>query len=289
MTRWIWVLLSLAAVAATAAWMRFGAASDPTRAVMRLAPDLDPAMARHVALDDDDAFRRHAREAGPALLKKAMFQIEAGIDTTSLAAYSQGWDAALPHLLRIAGEIDRGFHCPGYLRDYRFRAGLAPESRWRLQRLIGARSVVGGDGTMPTLRKLAACDDFVARFGSFGYARGIMHTETMAANEVMELGRLDLRGAHLRRALELARSLGETYIACQVLGELGAFFETSGIPDSMAICYDEALALARRCQFGDQVARILSFYARNHASDGRLGVASQLLLEAQRASNELGI
>lgn len=288
MLRWTMIVLVLAAAAATAAWMRLGCPPDRTGEVMRLAPNLDPVLARHLALDDEEGFRRYCRAAGVLVIKDALIRIDGAIYNTSVESFSPSWDRALPYLLRLAQGLAHEFECPGYLRDLQFRAGLAPEARWRLLRLHTEQGRLWADRAIPPAKKLAAHEAFMAQLRALGNERGIMMWELAAAYEVTKLGDLEQRLVHVRRALGIARTQGETYMACQILGELGATFEAMGQRDSMLVYYDEARRIAERCRFPDHYARILSFCASDLANQGRLGTATDLIVEAQRVCRELG-
>lgn len=259
-----------------------------SRELVRRVPALSPELVRHLVRDDDRAFRSYCRSVGTSVLRGAIVQLELALDIDSLPAFLASWEAISPYELRVAQGLADEFQCPDYLRDLRLRAGFSPEHRLRVRRVIAEERALAVNGTMPASEKVARCDQFAVAFEALGYPRGSMLAQLTAATEVMELGRVTERLERLQHALAIARSLGETYMTCQILGELGAACRGAGQRDSMLVYYVEARSIALRCRFGDQIGRIMLFMARDQANEGRLGLATDLLMEAQRTCRAFG-
>src|SRR5262249_33283802 len=85
-----------------------------------------------------------------------------------------------------------------------------------------------------------------------------------------------------------ARALNETYMPCQMLGELGSAYLETGQRDRGLDCYEEGLRIATHCRFPDQMVRLLMFCAHYYVGQGRPALAMNLMHEAQRVSRELG-
>src|SRR5262247_2313011 len=122
-------LLLLAVVAtATLAVALFSCAPD-ARFVARIAPGIDPEMARHLVRDDDAAFRRYCRTVGPIKIKGAMGCLESDYDRRSPERFARSWAVAHPYFERLAGALATEFDTPGYLRNYRYYAGRTAAQR----------------------------------------------------------------------------------------------------------------------------------------------------------------
>src|SRR5262249_11245373 len=84
------------------------------RDVMRIAPRMDPEMARHLARDDETAFRRYCRNAGAVDIRGAITWLLAGLDSRSADRYARSWGRAAPYLERLGWAMDTEFDCPEY-------------------------------------------------------------------------------------------------------------------------------------------------------------------------------
>jgi tetratricopeptide (TPR) repeat protein len=61
---------------------------------------------------------------------------------------------------------------------------------------------------------------------------------------------------------------------------MGARYEQEGDVDSMVVCYDKALQIAKRSRIPGQTARIYSFYAGHYYREGRLALAHAMYQQA---------
>ena len=281
-----WVFLTLGLFAAGAAlWLRF----EPVRALRRLAPTLSPAMAEHLVRGGDDTgFSRFALEVGVTELRESFFAIGRSIDYSSPEAYVRTAHAVEPYRRRLAVAMAELYFCPDYLRDLEFRANLPPERAIALRELIAQESQIGSNRALSPTERIRRYEALLEQFRAFGYMRGVVLVEERLAAELPRLGRSEETLLHLRRAVAAARALGETFLMCGLLGTLGVAYHSHGHIDSMHACFDEALAIARRSRFPDQFSRILEFQAGYQIERGRLAVATDMIIEAQRQCREMG-
>jgi hypothetical protein len=280
-------LVATVAVAG-ALWLYAEARQHPTRALLRLVPELAPEVAQHLVHDDDDRFLRYARAAGTVELRKTLAVLERAVDVRSIEAYTRTWGGVVPHETRVANALVQEFDCPDYLRDVSFRAGLSAEQGLVLRRLVLEERALHNAGAMEPRKKIQRLERIIGQLQSAGYLRGVMLAQLSIADEVMKLGGGSERMRLLRHALATARSLGETFMTCQILGEIGAAYHSSGQLDSMWLCNEEARRIAMHCRFPEQLARILLFEAHQYAREGRLALATHFVVEAQHVCRTMG-
>ena len=217
-----------------------------------------------------------------------MNEIERTIDATSIDRYRRGMAAARPRLERIASVLDTEFGCPQYLQDIRRRAEAPPEQGRAIQRELEALRAWDPTAPVPAEAAIRRFTAMRERFEALGYRRGVMLVEERLSGECDKLGRPVGRLLHMRFAVELARELGETYLACQYLGMLGDCFESVGAADSAVACYEQGLTIALAHSFPDQAARLMTFLGDSHLREGRLAVATEWIEQALRTCRELG-
>ncbi|HET9325159.1 MAG TPA: CHAT domain-containing protein [Candidatus Eisenbacteria bacterium] len=285
-----WPLIAAITLATLAAlFLRDDAPQGRADALRRLAPSLSIEMAQHMANDDPASFRRFAAAVGTMELRQALYALGGDrLDLSSSEAYMRTWNRVAPHVHRVASALADEFHCPDYLRNFMFFARLTPAQAITLRQLLRQEYSVRTDPTAAPEAKLKTFAVLLDRFNAFGYLRGVVLTEAAISAEVMKFGDRAGRLHHLRLALAAARALGETMMTCQILGELGATHRSLGNTDSMLACYEEARRIAEHCRFPDQYSRILSFEARYHADEGRLALATDLVIQALQRCREMG-
>lgn len=259
------------------------------RAVMPV-PGLDPEMGRHLVEDGDPEFRHFCIRAGTLEIKSAMARLEAGMDVGNDESYAASWAAAAPHLQRLASALATEFDCPEYLRDLRVRAAFPVGRRREIELLHRATAALdSGFASLSPEARVARYEQVGARYAELGYARGVMLNETALAREVMGIeARQGDRSRLLRVALADARALGERFMVCQILGDLGVHLLWEGRVDSVLICYEEARRIAMHCRFPDQAGRVQALLARYHLREGRVGLALNCVRESQRVCREFG-
>lgn len=281
-------ILLVAALAALAIGLRPACAPEAER-VMRIAPGIEPEMARHLVRDDEATFRSYCRSIGTFDVKVAMARLQAGMDLRSNESYARSWAAAAPYVRRLTEALASEFDCPDYLRAYQVRERLPAESRWEIALLWReSDSLETGHRTLSPQERMERYRRIRARYAALGYTRGVMLTEAAMAREIMRIGGLAERMGLLRSALAHARSIDDRFITCQILGELGASHLRANQEDSARVCYEEARRIAMRCRFPDQAGRILSFFATYHLRRGRVALAMDLVHESQRICREFG-
>lgn len=277
--------LVLAVAVATAA-MSVRPACAPHARVLRIAPGIDPEMARQLVSDDDAAFSRYCRSVGTVEVKSAMIQLGWVADTLSEEEHARAVAVAAPYIERLASALATEFDCPDYLRDFRWRASLTASQRWQVRLIVRDhtdlnRAWAGISDQERRTRLL----DLRSRYAAFGDVRSVYGCEAALASCAESV---PARVEWLKLAIAHARSVGDRYLPCQYLGELGAAYLRMNDREHALPCYDEALRIATHCRFSDQVVRILMFYSHHYVDEGRVALALDVVQEAQRVSRELG-
>lgn len=90
----------------------------------------------------------------------------------------------------------------------------------------------------------------------------------------------------VRRAIAAARETQAYTLLAQQLGVLGELHQRHGQLDSMTICWDEALEVAKHMRHAEQAARITSFYADHFSRQGRPEVAQEWFEASARLCRE---
>lgn len=269
-------------------WAQPIATFDRVDALRQLVPRLVPAVAQHLVHDDEPAFQKYCAAMGARRLRDALWSLS----DVARADSREGMDPPVRVLrayqMRIAIALAEQFQIPEYRREIEFLQGLEASAALQVRHLRNERSKIVADATMSPLQKVRHYLRLVAAFDSLGDSRTALLTQMEAAREVLKLGRRDEHKRLLLASRDRGRRLGETLLMCQLLGELGATYRGLGQFDSMAIAYDEALQIARRCRLPEQAARILRFQATHHAAEGRLALATDLVLESHRVCREFG-
>jgi len=252
-----------------------------TRDVLRLAPAMAPELARHLARDDDAAFRQYCHGVGPLDLRGAITWLVDGLDSRSADRYARSWRRAAPHIERLSWALAREFDCPEYLWSYCYRAALTPDVLWQVRRAeIEEDSMYVSVVRLSREQQAAWRWRLTARFAALGDERDAYLVEAGLADCAASMpGRI----AWLEWAVAHGKALGETYMTCQYEGGLGAAYLDLGQQDRAFAHYDETLRSALRHHFSDQAGRILMFYARDYLRQGRVAVALAFARESQGA------
>ena len=254
----------------------------------RAAPALDPEMRRHLVMDSDRAWRSYGRRAGSEVLAVAVRELLPGLRSKDFREFERNRDCVEAALLRVAIAWRDIHHMDALERRIRANMALTPKvdfERFQWER----RSYELATDTVLTLEaRVQELDRVVHRFLAYGDSGRALFAAVPAIHFERDRGRDDLYAARLRAAIPLARSTGEFYVACQLLGELGLLHWNAGKSDSLQACYDEAIDLAQRHEFLDQASRLLRFYAVYYAQRGQLAVASEKFSEARRLADRPG-
>jgi tetratricopeptide (TPR) repeat protein len=252
------------------------------REVARLVPDLQPELLRHLDFDSDGDWWTYCRRAGAGALGDAMLALGQELRTPSYEQFRRRRALLEPELLRVVQGYNRAFDFPAVEIRVRHDRTLTDRASFELRGLESRYIEINSDTSRTPDERIRIVDDVVARFSAADEPYRALYASLPAIRFELERGRPDLRRARLAALTATARRLGEDYILCQLLGEMGDLHLSAGRVDSMAMCYDEGIALARRHGFIDQAARLLRFYAGYYAEQGRLALALQRFAEAER-------
>ena len=264
----------------------FGCTEDRGAALRTLAPGLKPAMARHLAADDDSTFARYGIEVGVKELLDARLALRRALSFETPEDYARTVTALMPYIGRISERLAGDYGCFEYLRDDLFWMGLPANSAVELGRREAELNDIYLDRDLLLFEKANRIRELTGLFQDAGYWTGTVVAEYAVAEFMGALGQEEERRHNLRTALRLARREDLTLMISQILGVMGALHRESGELDSMAMRWNEAVNIASRHRLPEQAAMIASLYAHHYAEQGQLALAGDLYQEAQRICRE---
>lgn len=257
-------------------WARYRA----DRLVAR-APRLDQDLARHLATDGEPEWQRYAHALGPRALMDGYSALYRELHGRSFVDFENDRAYFRPFLLRISASIGAECACPQPERYARWFLALSAREDYYIHDLclqyVNAISVDG----LTAAERLQRLDRILAETYRVGDTTLVATVQSSSARYELEAGHPERHRTRMDVALSCARQVEDRYLECQILGELGSMFASTGESDSMRQCFEDALALASRHRFPDQIARILTFEARHEARESRLALAADRLIEAR--------
>ncbi len=216
----------------------------------RLLDGLPPEFVRHLAAGDDSALARFARTRGFETLHGMNSQI--GRRKLSLWAQGRREDtrAVEEYEERLARAFSTVYGDDSYLAEIAFLRSLTDEDR---DAVTAARQAHFALQTNPSLSPQEALEvhtRYARIFDALGDRAWAAMCKLNVSDACDRLGEPDRQKEYLTAACTDFQELGKGKLACEALGRLGWWYETHGLPDSMAICYDKALEIAYRRRMG---------------------------------------
>ncbi len=258
----------------------------PERALRDRVPDLPAVDARHLVSDGDSAYAAYAREVGVMRLLDVESRLVAGLSKRSPEAYSRSLEALGPYLDRVTGRLATEYHLPEFRSALAYRRRIDPRVGLELAAADRHRIDLIAEPDLSAAEKESGLLEVLRTYRETGYHPGVVVAEFALARQVDAQGRSAEGVGWLRRAERHAREWNLTLLDCQVLGALGSWYATLQKPDSMYLCMDRALALARRARHPFQTSRILTFYGNFYWRQGRLTPARDYFAAAYQACRE---
>lgn len=258
------------------------------RRLLRAAPLLDRGMARHVCEDSEPAWRAYIAGTGPRPLIDFYLNLQWAAGRLGPAEFAQH-RARLEHaMLRVASALESAYHfgTPAWYVRRNMRRPPDEDYRvyWNMQRINRTLDTPG----LSAAARLDTLDRVTADYRALGDSAGVESAQVQAAQLELELGRAERFRERLEHAYELTQLLGEHYLACQILGQLGSWHLQAGRREAGRACYARGVEIARRHSFPDQIARLMLFDARRALEEGHLALAANRVLEAQGLVEEFG-
>ena len=241
---------------------------------------LPPELVRHVVSGSDSALARYVRDHGYSDLRRAIHTLTGREVDLWRVGREDDARAAMVYPKRLAAAFAAERNTPFELRDIEFRQGLSREAYDKLIRARYELHSLTKQSQESAKNRVDAYNLLTKSFASLGDSASVAMCTWHIAFAHHELGHIEDYESMLRRAYVEFATLGNHYMTCQALGNIGADFEKKGNLDSMVVCYEEALRIANRCRIGDQAARILTFYAAHYGRQGRIDLERLLLLRA---------
>ena len=271
---------------ACALFVMVGCASRAERWLSQRAPDVPRPLIQLLVRDDQAAFADYCQQAGIQRLLQAHTDLVSAARDSDPARSGARLRRLAPYLERLADQLTRTYAYPAsaeldaWLRTLNDRQ----VDRWldvRAQQraLLDTRSADPQQGQARAL-------DLQAQFETLGYRAAKANLLGYVADLWGTQGDIAQQYMWAQRAVAAARATRMWTPLCQYLGVLGAIHEVRAEPDSMASCWNEALALAQRMRHAEQAGRITSFYADHFDRQGRLGLAQQWFEESARLCRE---
>jgi tetratricopeptide (TPR) repeat protein len=274
--RWALVSICLACVILIA----LSCSKNKTSHARRLLDGLPPELVRHLISSDDSTLACFGRETG----FEALHSMNNQIGRRELDLWTDGRrdDARVvgEYNERLARVFSTVYQDESYSADVTFLRGIPESKRDEVIRVRCAYIPVQLDASLSPEEALETHARYVGIFDSLGDGLWAAMGKLNMSDAYERLGDHERHKQYLIAACSDFRELGRNKMACETLGRLGSRYERWGQPDSMEICYEQALEIAYRGRMGYQAARILEFYAGHYGRLGRLDVKRRLLEKA---------
>lgn len=258
------------------------------RELARFVPGLDPVLIRHLVRDDENRWVEWCRSVGTGPLRVATAQLGDALRTPDYRAFLDRRAPLEAANLRITRAQRIAFDQPAdeahALRDI----SLSPARDFETRHMERVYIALAENTHMLPARKIVLADSIANRFIESGDPHRALYALALAARWELDLGHRVRSIARLENLAAMARTLRESYMLCQFLGQLGVAHEATGRADSTRACFDEGLELARRHGYIDQEVRLLKFYAKWYSAQGRQAAAVDRLTDAIRLCEQPG-
>ncbi|HXS81874.1 MAG TPA: CHAT domain-containing protein [Methylomirabilota bacterium] len=256
---------------------------DRVSAILRVAPALEPELARHLILDSDAEFQAFAAASYTLDLRAAVAAFAGLVPAAPTADYERAYRLVRPYWGRATTALEQCFGLRAYARDLAHIDSLTVEERWKTRSLglyldsLNSRSRAGLPiGPAAIAEQVAWCE-------AGGHWRQLMGLrEWLAGNCHAHGGRYDEERRHKREALALARLTGDVLKSCQLAGELMHLDSTLSVAQEDALL-DSLQAESQRHGIVDQVGRFYAFKASVAKRQGRLVLERRLRFQALEA------
>jgi len=218
------------------------------------------------------------REGMPPLLDLCGLMDQA-YDCTSPAAFQQSDRALRGPQEQVRSVLASEFGLGYLLERFQWIDALPFEERFELRREMAA-TYAGSLHTVDLTEAIARLERALATFSDRRFLPGEDLAHRALAATYLRMGDPEEHEAHLRAALRIERALGDVRMVCQNLGVLGSLCEDRGDIDSMRVCWDEGIAIAKQYRLPDHAPRLHNFYARYYRRQGRTALAHEMLRES---------
>lgn len=267
------------------AWA-LGCASPRQSDLERLAPSLDPGVARLLEDGDIDGLRRLASEnSAQSLRLAAVAMIEALPVTDDFARVEARLVPSITLLHEVqAREVGSTFH----LEAWRRYLQRPVEERRRATDLWQRGRRLGMDGALEPAAKVDSLRSIIQEALPFRDVLNVGDFYSGYVELLPGLGRASELPGDLTHAAEMSLEFGDTTLACQFLGMLGHHFGLQGQESLQTETWDRGLELARRSRSW-QEGRLLNYYARLYADRGEEAEYLRTLAAAESVAALRGV
>lgn len=233
-----------------------------------ICPDCDPQMLHHLESSPPEELHRFLRDSG---YRFATWHVGNLIRFPLEGPPPPHLEERLALAARI-GEALRHSHGVEAIHDqHQVLRKLGPEGALEAMRLSRSRSLKAQNTELPMAARHQAIEEAIAFAEDAGLRRQILSFRMMMANLLAEQGVFDEQFELRESCLELARELGDPYLAAQLLGELGYMEIQRGNESRGVALYYDSLHLAQRHYLYEKEARIWNFLAAGALAEGDLG------------------
>jgi tetratricopeptide (TPR) repeat protein len=246
-------------------------------------PGLSKEDIRHLVSDDDSTYAAYARQVGVMRLLDVESRLTAALNTTSPQAYARSLAALGPYLDRVTDRLAVEYHLPEFREAVAYNRRLDPAGREAVTGADRRRNHLIATPDLTAAEKETGLLQVLDVYRKYDFRPGVVVTEFALARQADAQSHSKEGVEWLRRAERHARQWNLTLLECQVLGALGSWYAAQGESDSMSLCLDRALTLARRVRHPYQTSRILTFYGNAYWRRGRLAVARDYFTAAYEA------
>jgi len=270
----------LALLFAAGPWTDAGSRYVRVRNLLATAPNLDRELAWRSCVDDEPEWRTYCRRLRPRRLMDAFEVLQEALEwRPTFASFVRARAPIEPCMLRVGRGIASEFDYPLPLAHARRNLGRSDASDFALYRTRLAVWAALTE-TLSTAARLRRLDSLSDRYHALGEPAGIESIQLSAAQLELESGNRERFRQRLEAAHTVAGEIGDHYLLCQILGQLGDLHEQAEEEDSMRACFTDGLAFARRHGFTDQAERFLLFEAQHAIRQGRPAFAADRLAQA---------
>src|SRR5215831_13501060 len=214
------------------------------RELIQFAPALDRELAHHLTFDGDSSWVAFCARSGAGALGVAAQQLGDAMRVPDYALFLERRVPVEAALLRVATGFRIAFGFRAIERHSRRDLSLSSERDFALRAREREYIALSSDSSRPVADRIARADQIAAEFERDGDPYRAIYPAALAATWETERGDRAAHRARLRALVVQLRALEESYMLCQILGELGADYESAGQDDSMRACFDEGIAVA---------------------------------------------
>lgn len=244
-------------------------------------------MAHQLMTADDATLAAFCRAEGRPALGAARRALLWGLAVEAQADYAARAEILLPLLERLSAHMATAHKSAHDVHDAEFWKRQAPHTAQQLFRAIRACDSLHISADLDHAEKADSLRVLLTFFREHGYTARIIRTEYDLFETLATWRRPEQAREHLLRALASARADDDKIMVCQALGSLGSICLRTGAVDSAAVFWDEAYAIAMDSRLPVQAGRILSLYANDHQTMGRLAQAADFFQQAHQVCREL--